>query len=506
MSAKRPGLVDRALRRLGLARVPASRVGGVSRARIFAGAQADRLTLDFFGGTTSPNGEIKQDLRRLRNRSRTMVRDSAVAKRYCQLFAENVIGEKGIQLSPRPLDARGDIDQALRDTILEAWRRWGLPEHCTADGSLGFVELQQQLARLEPMDGEVLLQLVDGEGPFGFMVQLLDPDQLDDTLTVESVGGGAQIRQGVELDRAGRPIAYHIWEGHPSDTSRGRLRRIPAEQIIHFYEPFRPGAKRGIPRLHAAMRATNMLEGYQEAALVAARVAASAMGAITGLEGDEDQTADLPVEMEPGKFFNLPSGAEATMLDPKHPTTAYGEFVKNITRSIAMAGGVSYTSLSGDLEAVNYSSIRAGLLGERDFYRMQQQRLIRYVLRRIYDRWLTMAHLAGALPITAAQLRAAARVDWQVRGFPWVDPQSEINALRQEIALGINARSTAAAERGRNFDDLLETLSAEMKLAKEYGVDVTGVTPFAPEPNPTNGAATAPATDPARGRMRVIHD
>jgi lambda family phage portal protein len=490
VSRRKPSLVDRALRVVGLARV-----GAAPRVRIFNAAQKDRLTEDFFSGTTSANSEIKHDLRSLRNRSRTMVRDSAVAKRYCGLFAENVAGEKGIQLAPRPLTPQGEVDQALRDQILEAWRRFGLPEHCTADASLGLPELQQAIARLEPMDGEVVLQLVDGPGRFGFQVQLLDPDQLDETLNVEPSQGKPLIRQGVELDAAGRPVAYHLWQGHPKDTNRGQRVRVPAADIVHYFEPFRPGAARGIPRLHAAMRAVNMLEGYQEAALVAARVSASAMGHIEDEDDDPEQVEDLPVEMEPGKLFR--SAGKVTLLDPKHPTTAFGEFVRNILRSIAMAGGVSYTSLSGDLEAVNYSSIRAGLLSERDFYRMQQQRMIRFVLRRIYERWLRMAQLSGELPITAAQLRAAERVEWQPRGFPWVDPLKDKEALRLGISLGVDSRTDAAADAGHDFETILETLAEEQKLATQYGVDVSGIEPVMP------AEAANESQPPARGRMRL---
>lgn len=496
-------LMDRALARVGLVRQAAVKRSSV---RTFAGARVDRLTADLFSGMTSGNGDLKLDLRRLRNRARTMVRDSAVAKRYCELFVENVVGEHGIRLKPSALRADGNADTALNDKIAEAWQRWGEPANCTLDGQLGWVELQQALARWEPMDGEVLLRLVDGVGPFGFQVQVLDPDQLDDTLNVEPQAGGPRIRQGVEVDQYGRPIAYHIWQGHPNDTGKGRRERIPAADIIHFPIPFRPGAQRGVPWFHAAMVNINMLEGYLEAALVAARVAASASVAISGNEEDPDDadSGDTPVEMEPGKMFQLTAGQTATMLDPKHPTTTASEFYKLCVRSIAAAGGVAYTSLSGDLEAVNYSSIRAGLLAERDRYRILQQRQIRYVHSRVYARWLPMAQLRGALAIPVSDLARAGRVRFQPRGFPWVDPEKDINALRQEIFLGLNSRTTAAAERGRDFETVLEQLDAERRLAEQYDVDISGVTPYAPEPEEGVDPSAPPATPPKRG-LRIAN-
>lgn len=462
-------------------RAPARMSLPAMMARIFAGAKMDRLTQDFFSGTTSGSQDLRLDLQRLRNRSRTLVRDTAEAKRYCGLMEENVVGEAGILLKPAVLTASGNADAAVNDAVLEAWQLWGRPASCTVDGQFGWTELEQAIMRLWPMDGEVLLRLVDGVGPFGFALQLLDPDQLDETFNTEPFGDGRWIRQGVELDKWGRPIAYHIWDGHPNDTRRGVRRRIPAEDIVHLFIPWRPGARRGIPWLHAAITNINMLNGFVEAALVAARVAASAMGAIEGAAdpdpNDESAPTDaeIPVEFDPGKFLRLAAGEKVTMLDPKHPTTSFAEFHKANVRSIAQAGGVSYTSLSGDLAEVNYSSIRAGLLSERDHYRILQRRLTRALHDRVYRRWLRMAQLTGALRLSAQDVARAERVRWQARGFPWVDPRADIEALRAEIRLGLNSRTNAAAERGRDFEKVLEQIDEEERLAEEYGVDVSGV-------------------------------
>ena len=485
---------------------------GGRRVRQFAGARTDRLTADLFSGRTSGAGDQRFALTKLRNRSRTLVRDTPEAKRYCALFEENVVGHAGILLKPAALlrDGSGNPDTALNDAVLEAWERWGEAAHCSLDGTLGWVDLQQLVQRLEPMDGEYLVLLHRGRGAFGLQLQVLDPDQLDETLNVESWGasGGPWIRQGVEMDPAtGRPVAYHIWDGHPSDTNRGARKRIPADRVIHGFDPWRPGATRGVPWLHAAIQSINMISGYDEATLVAARIAASAMGTIEGTaDGDPGEEADAaaandtPQEFEPGRWWKLAPGEKATMLDPKHPTTSYADFRKAHVRAIAQSGGVSYTSLSGDLEAVNYSSIRAGLLSERDRYRMLQGRLIRALHTRVYRAWLPMAQLTGALRISAQDVARAERVRWQPRGFPWVDPRADIEALRAEIRLGINSRTEAAAERGRDLEKVLEQIDAEERLAQSYGVDVSGVDlpPQVADPAETKPAKST-TTPPERG-------
>lgn len=457
---------------------------GGRRVRQFAGARTDRLSQDLFSGRTSGASDQRFQLTKLRNRSRTLVRDTPEAKRYCGLFEENVIGPAGIQLKPAALRPDGNADTRLNDALLAAWERWCEPEHCTLDGTMGWVDVQQALMRLEPMDGEALVLLHEGRGAYGLQLQIIDPDQLDDTMNAESWSRGTSwIRQGVELDAlTGRPIAYHIWDGHPGDQSRGERRRIPAARVIHLYDPWRPGATRGVPWLHAAIQNINMLAGYDEATLVAARIAASSMGIIEGAadpdpsEDDGDaHLGDMPLDFEPGTFKRLAPGEKLTPLDPKHPTTNYADFKKAHVRAIAQAGQVSYTSLSGDLEAVNYSSIRAGLLSERDRYRMLQGRLIRALHTRVYRRWLPLAQLTGALRISAQDVARGERVRWQPRGFAWVDPRADLEALGAEIRLGINSRTEAAAERGRDFEKVLEQIDAEERLAQSYGVDVSGV-------------------------------
>jgi lambda family phage portal protein len=451
--------------------------------RHFAGARTDRLNQDLFSSRTSGGADLRWSLTKLRARSRTLVRDTAEAKRYCGLMVENVAGPEGFLFKPMVLAPDGNADTRLNDELARAWAQWGEASTCSVDGRLGWVDIQQTLTRLWPMDGEILVRIYEGRsfGPHGIQLQILDPDQLDETLSVEP-GAGPWIRQGVEMDEFGRPVAYHIWDGHPSDNRRGERRRIPAAQIIHVFDPWRPGATRGVPWLHAAIQSINMLAGYAEAALVAARVAASAMGVVSGVAEEdplnpsgEATQGDIPVEFEPARFIRAGTGEKVELLDPKHPTTSFSEFYKSQVRAIAQAGGVSYTSLSGDLEAVNYSSIRAGLLSERDFYRIKHGQLARHLHTVVYRRWLRMAQLTGALRVSGQDLPRCERARFQPRGFPWVDPRADIEALEAEIALGINSRTQAAAERGRDFEQTLEQLDQETRLAEQYDVDVSGL-------------------------------
>jgi lambda family phage portal protein len=469
--------------------------------RIFHAALSNRLNAGLFSGTTSGHQDARVDVRKLRNRSRTAFRDSAVAKRYGQLFAENVVGARGILLQPRALGRNGELDVELNARHQAAWELW-CDEHCSVDGRLDWVDLLQTRRRLEPMDGETIVRIIDGaSNPFGFALQLIDADQLDLDYNQEPIEGRVpMIRQGVEMDQFGRPVAYHIWPGHPNDNGRGRRERVPAEDILHEFMLWRPGAARGIPWMHAALSNLSMLDGYLEAELVAAREGASKMGWIAGGE-DEEEQLNVPMETQPGTFGKLPDGYTVQQYDPQHPNAVMPEFVKANIRLFAIAGGVSYTSLSGDLEAVNFSSIRAGQLAERDFYRMLQQREIRRFCRRVHRRWLRMANLTGQFRYAATDLPRLLTNRWLPRGFPWADPLAEIQTIEREIKLGVNSRTRIAAEHGNDIRELFEELDAEQQLADEYEVPIQGTDRPPVMPNDSTSATERPnGTDRTKRR------
>lgn len=499
--------LDRALSVFGLQRARArrARVGQLPQAlRTFAAAQFSRLNADLFSGTTSGSQDIRVDLRVLRNRSRTAFRDSAIAKRYGNLFAEVVIGENGILFQPMAIGRNGEYDTALNARHKLAFDDWAA-NHCTVDGAHDWVSLLQTRRRLEPMDGEVIVRMFDGaDNPYGFGLKLYDADQLDLDYNVEAVGGRNVVRQGVELDRLGKPVAYHIWEGHPSDANRGKRERVPAEDILHDFLTWRPGATHGIPWLHAALSNLNMLEAFKEAALVAARQGAAKMGWLAMDDDTEDGPIDVPDEVQPGMWGKVPEGTELLEYDPTYPNVAMAEFVKTCTRDIAVGGNVSYHTLSGDLEAVNYSSLRAGALAERDFFRMLQQREIRRFCKRVHRRWLRMAGLTNAFPHSAMDVPRLLTNRWLPRGFPWADPLADIQTAEREVKLGINSRTKLAAERGHDLRDLFPEIDAEQQLAEEYEVPIQGTDrpPVMPGEEKTPDAKTNPTGKEAESDAR----
>lgn len=450
--------------------------------RQYAGANTGRLFADFLASNRSPDAEIRFALETLRNRCRDLERNNEYARRYIHLLKTNVVGERGVTTQVKARNTDGTFDRIGNVQIEREWAAWGKNGNCTVDGKMSWSDAQKFFIQSLVRDGEVLIRKVNYPNKWGFAIEFLEPDLLDEKKN-EVLSNGNQIRMGVEIDKFYKPVAYHILTQHPGDYQFSPIARqtvrVPADKMIHVYIAERAQQTRGVPMMATAIASLKMLHGYREAELVAARVGASKMGFFVSPTGNDfpaDDTEDTftPImQADPGTFHQLPTGMDFKSFDPTHPTTAFADFEKAILRGIASGLGVSYTSLANDLEGVSYSSIRQGELENRDFYKMLQGFMIQHFVEPIYREWLAMAMTTTALslPITKFDKFADA-TEFRARGFAWVDPQKEINAAVTAINNGIMSMQDVANQYGRDVEETFEQVAMEAALAKEYGVNL----------------------------------
>jgi lambda family phage portal protein len=503
----RGGFLDRGLRAFGLQRVKASSDGGN-----FRGASVSRIYADWAFAGLSPDQKIRGSLKRMRDRSRQLVGDNDYAKRFLNLVRENVIGSNGITLQ-MTLDEKTFGAQAteLNQKIESAWMRFC--DTCTVDRKMSMVDAAQMEVASKLQDGEVFVRKVKGfpNNPFRFALQFLDPDQVDagyERLR-RATGDGSQseIRMGVELDQWRGPLAYWVYDGHPSETASVRRARIPAEEVIHDYPLELINQTRGVPWLHAAMTRLHMLGKYEEAEVVAARVAACKMLALVtkpeggvdpdpNLLGDKNKKGEVEISIEPASFFELPYGMDAKGIDWNHPNVAFSDFLKAMLRGAAAGANVSYSSLTGDLREVNFSSLRQGVLSEREGWRVLQTSAIRHFYQPVFADWLAMAITTGQLDVPtktpyALLLEAAT---WTPRGWDWVDPVKDVVADMHARGACMTTLQDIAAKRGKDWRDIADQIAAENEYLRSKGIDpnfspVGGVQNASPDTNEQDNAA-----------------
>jgi lambda family phage portal protein len=178
----------------------------------------------------------------------------------------------------------------------------------------------------------------------------------------------------------------------------------------------------------------------------------------------------LIAEAEAGQFEELPSGVNFQAFDPTHPSGNYAPFIKAALRGVASGLNVSYNTLANDLEGVNYSSIRAGLLEEREEWKTIQGWLIEHVISRIFEEWLPMAMLSGKLELPANKIDKFTAVEWRGRRWPWVDPLKDVQASILSVNNGFKSRRRIIAEGGGDIEDTVAEIAEDKQLANSKGL------------------------------------
>lgn len=448
--------------------------------RAYEGATINRLTADWVTSSTSADAEINGSLVRLRNRSRQLVRDNAYARMALRAIATNVVGQ-GIRLQAQVPMQRGGgrLDQAINDRIETAWTRWCRADSCHTGGRLSFAEIERLVITAMAESGEVFIRLVPqafGKGQIPLALEVIESDLLDEGKSSGPERDGSEWRMGVRVDGWGRPMEYAFHTRHPGDLHNGSVwqhRHVPAGQVLHLMLSERPGQTRGVPWFAAAIKRLHHLAGYEEAEVVRARASSSLMGFITSPEGelygDEVVDGDRVTNFEPGVFKYLEPGQSVSVPQLDAPDGQFEPFLRAMLRAVAAAIGCSFESISKDFSQSNYSSSRLSLLEEREHWRQLQQFLIEHLHRPVFEAWLDAAVGSGALVLPGYELMPERyqNVRWFPRGWSWVDPAKEVDALEKAVRCGFATQAQVVAEQGGDIEELLLARRAELDRIEE---------------------------------------
>lgn len=450
--------------------------------RSYAAASPGRLFADFKASERSADSELRPVLRVLRSRSRDLVRNNEYAKRYIELLKSNVLGQKGFKLQVKAPDSTGKLDLQGNQAVESAFYGWGKVGNCTVDGKMSWCDAQKMALESLARDGEVFVVKHRSAGfKDSFAIEFIESDQIDEEKN-ERLDDGREIRMGVELDKFKRPIAYHMIQYHPGDydfttqTKTKKTVRIPADRMLHVFMPLRAGQTRGEPWMSPALSGIKQLGAFREAAIVNARVGASKMGFFTSPAGDgftaDDMDGNVPImDADPGTFHQLPQGVSFQTFDPQYPSNEFDSFHKSVLKGIASALGVSYTSLSNDLESTSYSSIRQGALEERDHYRSIQYFITEHFVRPIYESWLSAAMEMRSFGIPVVQYdKFAMASEFQGKAWSWIDPLKEMNAAVVGMKNGVLSISDVANQYGKDTEDLMAQIQRDKALAEQFGI------------------------------------
>lgn len=345
-----------------------------------------------------------------------------------------------------------------------------------------------------------------GRARYGTAVQIIDPDRLSNPQNQFDL---KNMRNGVEINDAGVPIAYHIRNAHECDwysaSEAVTWSRIPREtswgrpQVVHFFEHHRGGQHTGgTGMLTPVLQRLKMLIKYDGAemdsailnAIFAAYIESPYDEGMTAeaLEGGDETLGAYQemrgvfhkqhnISMQGSRLPILFPGEKINTVTAARPASNFREFERATLNNIASGAGLAPMQLSNDWSDVNYSSARGALLEAWKTMKRRREEFSIGFASPVRLAWLEESMEADNLPLPAGApgfleaRHAYARCRWLGPGRGWIDPVAE----RQGAILGMDsALSTledeCAENEGRDWEENVAQRAIEMQAFKDRGL------------------------------------
>lgn len=490
----------------------------------------------------SEDGDIRNNIALLRDRSRDLFKTDCYFQKYTEELWANVFGENGIRLrmkvketaprvvySPdekayreavvekkREMALRshpgqdvsfhpffrakatiqiGDVDLYANTLIEAAWNRWQRQEFCTMARSMTYNQVRQIRLLSCARDGDFFLRMIRGKAAgnkFGFSLQLINSEWCDFNLNVDRMPNGNSIRMGVELNSWGEKVAFHFIQASPSQwqwatpgissgmSTLGYL-RVDASDVVHYVRQKYGDATRGAPWSAAVIPKSRQLDKFEEAEVIAARVAACKMGFLESNDDPDGGTMPAPNpcnkppgwDQSPGGIQGLPWGVTFKEWNPNHPTQNFDAFRKGMLRSwCAGLPGADYNHIANDLEGINFSAGRLGKLDCNELWKLLQRFDIDTAETPIFEAWLEMALATGIIPLPLADYDKYNQPHFSGRRWAGVDPVKETQAAILAIGAKLMSYSQWFDQNDADLEETWTQCAWEKNFAEDIGIDL----------------------------------
>lgn len=479
----------------GLIRTLQNRYDGAGRGRRMASWDAP---------SSGPNSSINGGLQMLRNRSSDAVRNDWSGESIVTKWATALVG---IAITPR---FRRIKAKERKLQINDLWADF--VKSADADCVLDLYGMQTLAVRSWAERGEVFARRryrrLDSGLVVPMQVQLLESDMVPnfDADTFRDLPVRNKIRSGIEFNNIGTRVAYWVYKEHPGDEmggtsvapARDLLVRVPAEDMLHMYEPKRIGARRGVPMMAPIMARLRNINDYEDVTLERQKIANLFVAfisrqlptldptdpntaALTGLLGELDENDSPLLPMKPGLLQELDDGQKVEFANPPEAGTNYSEYMRTSHLGTAAGGGLPYELMSGDIMGVSDRTLRVIINEFRRFASQRQwQIVIPMFCQRIVEWFADAAFLSGQ--VSAQEAQDIRRAEHAPHGWEYIHPVQDVQGKALEVANGFRSRSSVIGEHGDDPDLVDSERAEDAERERSLGLPVSG------EPTPAAGS------------------
>lgn len=408
-----------------------------------------------------------------RKRVLDLVANDPFARKALATLVNNTVGW-GITGAPKKAPA----------TFRKLWIDW--LKDCDWYGRLNFYGIQELSVRTMFREGEIYIvmqpiSLAEAAGTVPLRLQCLDAGMLATTVSTYE---GREVVNGIEYDAKGRVVAFHFYQGRPSQrwASYQTVRYVAAD-VIHLFVQEYVGQRHGISVFNSVVKRLGDIDEGVEAELVRKNIEACFAAFITqGIDDDgrpfgqlmgDAESSPVGIQSEsltPGMINRLAPGENVKFGDPK-ASGGLNDILRLALLSSAAGTGITYEHF-GDLSRVNFSSYKAGNLEfQRSTGRLQYNTIIPIMLDRIAARFQDAAFLAGMMPNRAYEMT------WSPPPFESIDRKGDAEADILEMAAGLESRTNLVVSRGHDPDQLRQDIAADRTANKDLGLVFAGDAP-----------------------------
>lgn len=508
-------------------RVRSSMLSAMSGGYVGA-SRSDRSLSGWQTTQGSPDADTLTDLQTLRDRSRWLVRNSPLGAGAVNTTVTNVVGG-GLKLQAR-------IDRTflkLTDEQADAWenlaerefRLWS--KYCDAQRVLCFGGIQELAFRSSLESGDSLVVMpyaVKSRSPYGLSLQIIEADRVSNP---DHKQDSRDLAGGIERDKFGAAVAYHIQQQHPGEVYTGgaaaKWERVPAygamsgrRQVLHLYKMLRPGQVRGVPFLAPVIKELKQISRYTDAELMAAVISGFLTVFVTSESGDQplapmsptEETGaavgDSDIKLGNGAVVGLSPGENINTVNPQRPNAQFDPFVLAIVRQIGLCLEIPYEVLIKHFTA-SYSAARAALLEAWKFFLGRRAWLAESFCQPVYEAWLEEAIALGRIEAPGffedpLMREAYCGAEWVGPTKGMINEKDEVEAaiLRMGARLTTLDRETAELT-GGDWESNVRQQQKEQRVLAQAGL--------LPVPLPTAGRPPdAPRTPHDRQETEELDD
>ena len=494
-----------------------------------AGASVTRRAMKGFKvWSGSPNEDINWNNATLRQRGRMLYMSTPLATSAVNTNRTKVVGVGLTLKSSINRDVLGlspDAAKEWQKRTEAEFRLWAdRKQNCDAIGINNFDALQQLALVSWLMSGDVFAVFKRYPStpvrPYSLRVHLVEADRVSTPYRLgggrgwrgitdgENEKNGNKIYDGVEVDKNGMVVAYHVSNNYPWQLTWDPIEwtrveaygpRTGLPNILHIMNSERCDQYRGVTYLAQVIEPLLQLRRYTESELMAAlvqsfftawivtktdpneiptnEVGAGSIVGVPGANPGEDNISDdrNEYEMGPGTVAHLEEGEDIKFGSPNIPTAGFDTFVKTFCKLIGAGLGIPYDVLIKEYNS-SYSSARAALLDAWEDFRMRRKWFVDDFCQPTYEVWLAEAVALGRVNAPGFFADPLIRAAWC--GARWIgpvqgslDPLKEAKAAVLQIQHALKTHEQVTRETGGgDWDENVEQLAAENeKLAAAGG-------------------------------------